>query len=246
MSVERMELFLLCSLFEPSSSPPLLTFLQPVLSSMHLCIALLLFLLYAKQSASLVRSDAPTSNDRTPQLIRPANLIQAENQNEPLKFGTYYDIDSNLTIYIILRNEIPTQPLNELLHLSKERIHHFAVLYGPSTPVPRGEKHSNLTQTISAGLVYFLEPSRALIPHRPGLEWGEFETTTSWLYEHRLTLLNHRECNFVLFRRISSVTGQDINLGFGVIKPLNSTMNAQTGSGGILSKSVSHNHVEIN
>ena len=79
-----------------------------------------------------------------------------------------------------------------------------------------------MTQTIYGGLEYFIEPGRVLNPRHPGLEWGEFEVLTSWLYEYLWILLNHRLCNFVLYRR-NVTTGHELNLAFGEIKPFEST-----------------------
>ena len=192
-------------------------------------LLLLLLLLYATQSASLVLSNTPTSNplyQGTPRLIQPANLIPPSNHTDHrLTWGTYHDIGSNLTIYLtLLGSTAPASSLHELLHLATQQVHDRAALFGPTKPVPYRKKERNLTQTVGAGLVYFVEPSRPLVPRRPGLEWGEFETVTSWLDGHLEVLLNGRACTFVLFRRLSVVTGQEVNLAFGAIKPVNDTV----------------------
>lgn len=206
---------------------------------MHLIKALCLLLLSAKQSASLVASNMPRSNainQGVPQIIRPANLIQiqAENQTGPPTTGTYHDIGSNLTIYIILGDTAPAQAVYELLLLAKEQIHDRAAHFGPTNLVPRRQKRPDLTQTIRAGLVYYVQPSRIFNPRRPGLAWGEFEVATSWLFEHRFQYMNHRQCNFLLFGRISPLTGQELNLGFGAIELLNSTMTVKTVQSGAM------------
>ena len=198
---------------------------------MHQFRSFSLLLLYATESASLVlfhmlRSNA--INHGTPQIIQPANLIQPQNRTGLFTWGDYYDIGSNLTIYIILGDTAPVQPVHELLILAKEQVHDSAALFGPVTPVPHRKKTRDLTHIDRAGLTYFIEPVPAFVRERPGLEWGEFEVVTSWLYEHFVVLLNHRECNFVLFRRLSVTTGQEANLAFGGIKPLNSTMVVKT------------------
>ena len=160
-------------------------------------------------------------NEGALQIIQPANLIQAENQTGQLATGGYHDIGSNLTIYIMtLEKTAPTQAIYELLLLAKRQIHDRAALFGPTNIVPRRQKRPDLTQTTRAGLVYYVQPSRIYNPRRPGLAWGEFEVATSWLFEH----INHRQCHFLLFGRISQLTGQELNLGFGAIELLNSTM----------------------
>ena len=191
---------------------------------MHQFGALFLLLLHATQSASLVLSNTPTSNalyQGTPQIIQPANLVPPSNHTDRLIWGTNYDVGSNLTIYITLGDTALAQSLHELLQLATQQVHDRAAVFGPTKPVPSRKKEPNLTQTIRAGLVYSIEPSRALVPRRPGLEWGEFQVATSWLYEHVSVLSNRRECTFLLIRRISVSTGQEANLAFGAIKPLN-------------------------
>ena len=187
------------------------------------------------QSASLVLANTPSPNAinrGTPEIIQPANLIQPQNQTDPLTWGTYYDIGSNLTVYITLGNTAPTQALDELLLLAREQVHERAALFGPTTPVPFREKKSEMRQTVHAGLTYFIEPGRAFVPRRPGLQWGEFEIVTSWLYEHREVSLNHRGCTFLLFKKLSMTTGQQANLAFGAIKPLETPVAVDTTSKG--------------
>lgn len=184
-----------------------------------------LLLVYATQSASLVLSNVPRSNPMNkviPQILQPANTIQPQNQTGPLTWGTDHDIGSNLTVYIALGESAPVQPLYELLVLAKEQVRDRAALFGPTTLVPHRKANPDITQTIYGGLEYFIEPGRVLNPRHPGLEWGEFEVLTSWLYEYLWILLNHRLCNFVLYRR-NVTTGQELNLAFGEIKPFEIT-----------------------
>ena len=192
-----------------------------------------LLLLHASQSASLVLSNTPTSNalyQGTPQTIQPGNLTPPSNRSTDrltITRGTYHDIGSNLTIYITLGDTaVPAQSLHELLRLATQQVHHRAALFGSAAPVPHRKHERNLTQTVGAGgrLVYFVDPSPAFVPGRPGLEWGEFEAVTSWLYEHLSVVSTGREWSFVLFRRIGAATGQEVNLAFGAVKSLNGTM----------------------
>ena len=183
------------------------------------------------QSAALVISNTPRPNaisQDTPQTIQPANLIQPQNRTGPLVWGTNYDIGSNLAIYITLDDTGPAQPLPELLLVAKQQVHDHAALFGPRTPVPRRKKSPELTQTIHAGFTYFINPTGAFVRGRPGLDWGEFEAVTSWLYEHQGMLLNHRDCTFLLFRKIGVTTGQEVNLAFGAIEPVNTTIAVDT------------------
>ncbi|CAD6592022.1 MAG: hypothetical protein ASARMPREDX12_005574 [Alectoria sarmentosa] len=161
-------------------------------------------------------------NQNTPQILQPAYSIQLQNQTSPLTSGTDHDIGSNLTIYINLGGPAPAQPLYELLLLAKEQVRDRAALFGPTSRVPHRKANPDLTQTTQAGLEYFIEPGRVLNPRHPGLEWGEFEVLTFWLYEYLWILLNHRECSFVLYRR-NVTTGQELNLAFGEIRPLETT-----------------------
>lgn len=186
------------------------------------------------QSASLVQSNMPRSNPTAQskkQNLPPTNLTQLQNQIGQLTFGTDHDIGSNLTIYITLGDPTPAQPLYELLLLAKEQVRDRAVLFGPTTLVPNHEANPDLTQTTHAGLKYFIERSHVFSPSHPGLAWGEFEILTFWLYEYLWILLNHQECSFVLFRRYVT-TGQEVNLGFGEIKPLETTVAVNTTSSG--------------
>ena len=187
-----------------------------------------LLLLYATESASLVLSNTARSNalnQGTPNIIQPANLIRPQNRTGPLGWGNYLycDIGSNLTIDITLGDTALAQPVHELLTLAKEQVHDRAARFGLITPVPHRKKARDLTHIVRAGLTYFIEPAPAFVRGRPGLEWGEFEVATSWLYEHFTTLLKHRECSFVLFRTLSVSTGQEVNLAFGAIRPLDNT-----------------------
>ena len=189
-----------------------------------------MLLLYATESASLVLSNTARSNAINQGTPQPVNLIQPQNKTGPFTWGNelYYDIGSNLTIYITLGDTAPAQPVHELLILAKEQVHDRAARFGPITPVPRRKKARDLTHIVRAGLTYFIEPAPAFVRGRPGLEWGEFEVVTSWLYEHFTNVLKHRECTFVLFRRLSVTTGQEVNLAFGAIKPLDTTMVVKT------------------
>lgn len=201
---------------------------------MHQLRAISVLLLYAviMQSASLVISNTPRSNaisHGTPHIIQPADIVPPQNQTGPLTWGTYYDIGSNLSVYISLGDTAPAQPFYNLLLLSKEQVHDHAALFGPTTPVPR-TKHPELTRVIHAGLTYFIEPMRALVPGRPGLEWREFDVVTSWLYEYFRAMLNHQACTFLLFRKISVTTGQEVNLAFGEIRPVNTSDTASSGT----------------
>lgn len=189
------------------------------------------------QSASLVlaNTNIPRSNpinQGTPQILPPANLIQPQkNQTGRLTWGTDHDIGSNLTIYISLGDPCPPQSLYDLLILAKEQVRDRAVLFGPTTRVPHRKANPELTQTTHAGLEYFIEPGRVLNPRHPGLEWGEFEVLTSWLYEYLWILFNHRYCNYVLYRK-NVTTGMELNLAFGEIKPLETTVAVDTTSSG--------------
>lgn len=186
------------------------------------------------QSASLVISNTarPSAiSHGTPHIIQPANLVQPQNQTGPLTWGTYYDIGSNLTIYITLGDTAPAQPFYGLLLLSKEQVHDHATLFGPTTPVPR-KRRPELTQVVRAGFTYFIEPTRALVPGRPGLEWREFDVVTSWLYEYFRAMLNHRDCTFLLFRKINGTTHQEVNLAFGEVRPTNTRTALDTASSG--------------
>lgn len=189
---------------------------------MHQLRALSLLFLSAVQSASLVLSNMPRSNpidQGTPPTLQLANLIQPQNQTGPLTWGTDHDIGSNLTVYITLGDPTPPQSLYELLVLAKEQVRDRAALFGSTTRVPRRKANPDLTQTIYQGLEYFIEPGRVLNPRHPGLQWGEFQVLTFWLYEYLWISINHRECNFVLYRR-NETTGQEVNLAFGEIKAL--------------------------
>ena len=182
-----------------------------------------LFLPYAVQSALLDLSNTPRSNPMnqgTPQILQPANLIQPQNLTSSPPGGTYYAIGSNLTVYIILGEPVPPDDLDQLLKAAKEQVQDRATLFGPKTPVPlrRKKKNLNLTETLYDGLEYFIEPGPAYVPRRPGLEWGEFQVVTSWLYEHLSVSLKHRACSFLLFRKY--VTTGEVNLAFGTIKTL--------------------------
>lgn len=201
---------------------------------MHQLRAISVLPLYAMQCASLVISNPARSNaisHGTPHIIQPTNIVKPQNQTGPLTWGTYYDIGSNLIVYITLGDTAPAQPFYDLLLLSKEQVHHHAALFGPTAPVPR-KKHPELTQVIRAGFTYFIEPTRALVPGRPGLEWQEFDVVTSWLYEYFKAMLNHRDCTFLLFRKINVTTGQEGNLAFGEIRPLNTRIAVDTASSG--------------
>ena len=101
------------------------------------------------------------------------------------------------------------------------------------TPVPRPKYYPEMTQLIHAGLIYNIEPTHAFVRGRPPLEWGEFEAATSWLSANSEMLLNHRQLSFVLFRKIGVTTGNEVNLGFGKIGWLNSTMAADATPSGV-------------
>ena len=200
---------------------------------MHKLRALSLLLLCATVSASLVLSNTPRSNQinqGTPEVIQRANLIQPQTQTIPPPRGTYHEIRSNLTIYITLGDTAPPQAVSELLVLAKDQVHDDAAHLGPTNTVPRRNNTDGLTQIIHTGLKYFIEPTRAFVHGRPPLEWGEFDSATSWLYEHHEVLLNHRQCTFVLFRKIGATTGNEVNLGFGGINGLNTTMTPASGT----------------
>ena len=188
---------------------------------MHQLSALLmLFILpYAVQSASLESSNTPRSNpinQGTPQIIQPANLIQPQNLTNSLLGGTSYDIGSNLTVYITLGEPVSPDDLDQLLKAAKDQVQDHANSFGPQTPVPLRKKKKNrdFTQTFYHDLEYIIEPGPAYVPRRPGLEWGEFQVVTFWLYEHLSSFLEHRACTFVLFRK------EGVNLAFGKISTL--------------------------
>lgn len=197
---------------------------------MHQFRALFLLLLNTIRCASLI----PTSNQinqGTPQISQPTKLIQLQNQNGSLIGGTNHDIGSNLTVYIILSDVAPAQTLYELLILAKEQVSNSTVLFGPTALVPRHHANPDVTQVIHAGYKYFIDRARVLNPRHPGLSWGEFELLTFWLYEYLWVSLNRRDCNFVLFRK-TETPGLELNLGFGTIKPLETTMGLDTTSSG--------------
>ena len=199
---------------------------------MHQFRALFLLLLNTIRCASPI----PTSNQinqGTPQILQPTKLIQPQNQNGSRIRGTNHDIGSNLTVYIILGDAAPVQTLYELLILAKEQVHNRAVLFGPTALVPRHHANPDVTQVIHAGFKYFIDRARVLNPRHPGLRWGEFEILTFWLYEYLWVSLNRRECNFVLFRK-NETPGMELNLGFGTIKPLETTMGLDNTSSGIV------------
>ena len=180
---------------------------------------MLILLPFAVQSASLELSNTPRSNpinQGTPQILQPANLIQPQNLTSLLLGGTSYDIGSNLTVYITLGEPVPPDDLDQLLKAAKEQVQDHATSFGPQTPVPLRKKKKNrdLTQTFYHGLEYIIEPGPAYVPRRPGLEWGEFQVVTLWLYEHLSSFLEQRACTFVLFRK------EEINLAFGKISTL--------------------------
>ena len=185
------------------------------------------------QSASLISSNMPRSNPNqgSPRLLQPANSIQPQNQSGPLTEGTDHDIGFNLIVYMMLDDPTPAQPLYELLVTAKEQVSDRAALFGLMTLVPSRKANPELTQTTHAGLEYFIERARVLNPRNPGLEWKEFEVLTFWLYEYLWILLNHRLCTFVLFRR-NVTTGMELNLAFGGIKPLETTVAVDTISSG--------------
>ena len=187
-----------------------------------------LFFPYAVQSASLKWSNTPRSNpinQGTPQILQPTNLIQPQNLTSSLLRGTEYSIGSNLTVYIISGELVPPDDLDQLLKAAKEQVQDRATLFGPKTPVPLRKKKKNhhLTQTFYDGLEYIIDPGPALVRGRPGLEWGEFQVVTFWLYEYLSLLLKHRACTFVLFRKYVT-TGAEVNLAFGETKTLEATV----------------------
>lgn len=189
-----------------------------------------LLYLYTIQCASLILSNMPRSNQidqGTPEILQPTKLMQPQNQTGSLTWGTNHDIGSDLTVYISLGDAAPAQPLYELLLLAKEQVSNSSAHFGPTTLVPRHGANPGVTQVIHAGLKYFIERARVLNPRHPGLRWGEFEVLTFWLYEYLWISLNRRECNFVLFRR-NVTTGQELNLAFGSIEPLETTMGLDT------------------
>ena len=184
---------------------------------------MLTLLPYAVQSASLKLSNTPRSNpinQGTPQILQPLNLIQPQNLTSSLLGGTNYDIGSNLSVYIVLGDPVPPDDLDQLLKAAEEQVQDHATLFGPQTPVPLRKKKKNrdLTQTFYHDLEYIIEPGPAYVRRRPGLEWGEFQVVTFWLYEHLSILLGHRACTFVLFR------GEGINLAFGKINTIEATV----------------------
>ena len=200
---------------------------------MHQLGTISLLLLCAIESASLVLSNKPRSNSidqGTTQIIQPSNLVQPQNHAVPPPRGTDHEIRSNLTIYITLGDTAPPQTVDELLLLAKEQVHDRATQFGPTKPVPRPKYYPEMTQLIHAGLIYNIKPTRAFVRKRPPLEWGEFEAATTWLYENSKVLFNHRQLSFVLFRKIGVTTGNEVNLGFGKIAWLNSTMVADATS----------------
>ena len=203
---------------------------------MHQLGTISLLLLCAIESASLVLSNKPRSNSidqGATQIIQPSNLIQPQNHPVPPPWGTDHEIRSNLTIHITLGDTAPAQTVYELLLLAKEQVHDRATQFGPMDPVPRPKQYPGMTQVIHTGLIYNIEPTHAFVRGRPPLEWGEFEAATSWLYENSKMLLNHRQLSYVLFRKIGVTTGNEINLGFGKITWLNSTMAADATSSGV-------------
>ena len=180
---------------------------------------MLILLPYAVQSAPLVSSNTPRSNpinQGTSQILQPATLIQPQNLTSSLLGGTYYEIGSNLTVYITPGEPVPPDDLDQLLKAAKEQVQDHATLFGPQTPVPLRKKKKNrdLTQTFYHDLEYIIEPGPAYVRRRPGLEWGEFQVVTFWLYESLSSVLKHRACTFVLFRK------EGINLAFGKISTL--------------------------
>ena len=182
-----------------------------------------MFLPYAVQSASFESSNTPRSNpinQGTSQILQPANLVQPQNLTSSLPGGTYYGIGSNVTVYITLGDPVPPDDLDQLLKAAKEQVQDHVTLFGPQTPVPLRKKKKNrdLTQTFYHDLEYIIEPGPAYVPGRPGLEWGEFQVVTFWLYESLSSLLKHRACTFVLFR------GEGVNLAFGKISTLEATV----------------------
>ena len=203
---------------------------------MHQLGTISLLLLCAIKSTSFVLSNKPRSNSidqGTTQIIQPINLIKPQNYPVPPPRGTSYDIRSNLTIYITLGDTAPAQTVDELLLLAKEQTHDRASQFGPTEPVPRPKLYPEMTQLIHAGLIYEIEPRRALVRGRPPLEWGEFEAATSWLYESSKVFLNHRQLSFILFRKFGVTTGNEVNLGFGKITWLNSTIKADATLSGV-------------
>ena len=184
---------------------------------------MLILLPYAVQSASLKSSNTPRSNpinQATPQILQPVILIQPQNLTSSLTVGTYYGIGSNLTVYITLEEPLPPDDLDQLLKAAKEQVQDHATVFGSQTPVPLRKKKKNrdLTQTFYQDLEYIIEPGPAYVRRRPGLEWGEFQVVTFWLYQNLSSLLKHRACSFVLFR------GEGVNLAFGKINNLEATV----------------------
>lgn len=180
-------------------------------------------------------------NQRSLQILQPANSFQPRNQTWPPPWGTDHDIGSNLTIHITLRDPAPAQPLYELLLLAKRQVRDRAALLGPTTLVPRRKANPDLTQTIHGGLESFIEPARVSNPRNPGLNWAEFEILTFWLYEYLWVSSNRRKCTFVLLRHMP--TGMELNLGFGGIKPLESN---SSGTATLPAKSLSQSGVDAN
>ena len=199
---------------------------------MHQFRALFLLLLNTIRCASLILISNQI-NQGTPQILQPTKLIQPQIRSGSLRGGTDHDIGSDLTVYIILGHSAPAQTLYELLILAKEQVHNRTVLFGPTALVPRHDAKPDVTQVIHAGFKYFIDRARVLSPRHPGLRWGEFEVLTFWLYEYLWMSLNRRECNFVLFRK-NETSGRELNLGYGTIKPLETSMGLDTPSSGIV------------
>ena len=203
---------------------------------MHQLGTISLLLLCAIESASLILPNKPRSNSidqGTTQIKQPLNLVQPQNRPVPPPWGTDHEIRSNLTIHITLRDTAPAQTVDALLLRAKEQVHDHAGQFGPTEPVPRPKQYPGMTQVIHAGLIYNIEPTHAFVRGRPPLEWEEFETATSWLYENSKVLLNHRQLSFVLFRKIGVTTLNEVNLGLGRIAWLNSTTAADVTSSGV-------------
>ena len=176
-----------------------------------------LLFLYAAECASLVLSNMPRTNaidQGTPQLIQPANLIQPQNHTLQSPGGNYHDIGSNLSVYLTVGDPSPAQPLTELLLLAKEQVHDRAAQFGSTTTVSYRKKQSDLRTTTHAGLVYTIQPARYTARGRPGLDWGEWDIATTWLYEYFRNMPDHYLCTFLVFRM------WEFNLAFGEIKPL--------------------------
>ena len=191
-------------------------------------LTILILLPYAVQSAPLELSNTPRSNpinQGTPQILQPVNLIQPQNLTSSLLRGTHYGIGSNLTVYITLDEPVPPDDLDQLLKAAKQQVQDHATLFGPQTPVPLRQKKKNrdLTQTLYHDLEFIIEPGPAYVPRRPGLEWGEFQVVTFWLYEYLSSSLKHRACSFVVFRKYVA-TGEEVNLAFGKINTLEATV----------------------